>query len=250
MNQSRTVSTLSLCADTSVQQFQPSNTVVDTGNLYQRTHGAVAPVFHSATAPIHRRSAPVHLQKNRRVPQAHTLQVVRWHRQRHLFRECHGQPPPLPAKDHGRPESHSRRPTSRSAQWPVSPFVVVVSHQLRVKLPQPLPAKACILTQRRASRARHHPSAHQRVTTALPQHRPDLDVPRGHARHTARHRRTLRPAYCLAGCTPAEPTSSSADTGQSTRRASATQLRPAAAIKTAMQTRLGDDADEVHQILG
>ena len=108
-----------------VSKLQRSHDV-DTGNLNQRMIGGVATVFHSATPPIHSCSAQKTSRKTGECRRTHHSDR-RSPLQATPLPRCRRQPQPHPTTDNGVRDKCRSRPTSRLAQWPVSPFVVVFS---------------------------------------------------------------------------------------------------------------------------
>ena len=77
----------------------------------------------------------------------------------------------LSTKNSGNREICPGHPTFRSAQRPVSPFVVAACISAPTSAERTLVPPADIHAVK-ANRVRHHPLTHQRVATALPRHRP------------------------------------------------------------------------------
>ncbi len=77
----------------------------------------------------------------------------------------------LSTKNSGDQGTSPDRPTFRSAQRPVSPFVVAACLSATTPAERTFVPPAGI-HDAKASRVRHHPLTHQRVATALPRHRP------------------------------------------------------------------------------
>jgi hypothetical protein len=105
-----------------IGQRSQVSTEIDTGNLHQRTLGGVATVFHSATPPIHSRSAQRTSRKTG---------VCRMHAPLESPAATASDTSPEMPRTAATASNHRKRqlkqrpshPTSRLAQWPVSPFV-------------------------------------------------------------------------------------------------------------------------------
>jgi len=105
-----------------IGQRSQLSTESDTGNLHQRTLGGVATVFHSATPPIHSRSAQRTSRKTG---------VCRMHAPLESPAATASDTSPEMPRTAATASNHRKRqlkqrpshPTSRLAQWPVSPFV-------------------------------------------------------------------------------------------------------------------------------